>query len=106
LEQRALTKRNIGLAIDVHRTPRPGLLQAVYVKCLCLELAGAGISYDREDRPASSYNCVDIPLGFRADIVVDRAVIVEMKATRPSRRRTKRNCVTMSGSAACASACY
>ena len=72
LERRALTDAIIGLAIDVHRTLGPGLLESVYTKCLCLELAGAGISHEREVPLPVRYKDVEIGLGFRADIVVDR----------------------------------
>jgi GxxExxY protein len=80
LEQRALTERIIGLAIEVHRVLGPGLLESVYTECLCLELVGAGIPHEREVGLPVRYKNVDVPLGFRADIVVDLAVIIEVKA--------------------------
>jgi GxxExxY protein len=44
LEQRDLTDRIIGLAIEVHRAVGPGLLESVYAECLCDELDGAGMA--------------------------------------------------------------
>jgi GxxExxY protein len=38
-----LSRRVIGLAIEVHRQPGPGFLESVYEECLCLELRHAGI---------------------------------------------------------------
>ena len=80
LEHRALTERIISLAIDVHRTIGPGLLESVYTKCLCLELEHAGIPFDSQVSVPVFYKAILIPLGFRADILVDNAVMLEIKA--------------------------
>ena len=80
LEHGSITKRIIGLAIEVHRNIRPGLLESVYVECMCLELEQAGIRYDREVMIPVIYKGTTIPLGFRADILVEKAIILEIKA--------------------------
>src|SRR5438270_160287 len=80
LEHHALTERIIGLAIEVHRTVGPGLLESVYQGCLCLELEQAGISFQSEVMVPVVYKGQSIPLGFRADILAAGAVIVEIKA--------------------------
>jgi GxxExxY protein len=75
-----LTKRVIGLAIEVHRHTDPGLLESVYEQCLCHEFTQAGIPFAR--RVMIPVVCKDVPIsqGFRADIVVARQVILEIKA--------------------------
>jgi GxxExxY protein len=80
LKHRALTERIIGLAIEVHRTVGPGLLESVYTECLCLELEQAGIPFEPQTMVPVFYKDRLIPLGFRADIVVDTAIILEIKA--------------------------
>ena len=80
LEHRALTERVIGLAIEVHRTVRPGLLESVYEECLCLELEQAGIPFASQVMVPVVYKGKTIPLGFRADILVANAIILEIKA--------------------------
>jgi GxxExxY protein len=80
LEHRDLTERVIGLAIEVHRTVGPGLLESVYRECLGLELEQAGIAFQCEVTVPVIYKNRTIPLGFRADIVVESAVILEIKA--------------------------
>ena len=80
LKHRALTERVIGLAIEVHRTVGPGLLESLYRECLCLELEQAGIRFESEVAVAVVYKEAIIPLGFRADILVDGAIILEIKA--------------------------
>jgi GxxExxY protein len=100
LVQRALSERIIGLAIDVHRTLGPGLFESVCTECLCLELAGAGIPYEREVGLPVRYKNVDVPLGFRADIVADAAIIIEVKAVAalgPAHEAQLRNYLRLSG---------
>ena len=75
-----LTERIIGLAIEVHRRTGPGLLESVYAACLCFELEQAGIPLSRQVNIPVSYKSMTIPLGFRADILVADAVIIEVKA--------------------------
>jgi GxxExxY protein len=46
LEHQTLTEKIIGLAIEVHRTIGPGLLESVYAECMALELTHAGIGFE------------------------------------------------------------
>lgn len=80
LMARELTEQVIGLAIDVHRLTGPGMLESVYEGCLCHELAQAGIPFERQVGIPVTYNGVRFDEGFRADILVDRQVVVEIKA--------------------------
>jgi GxxExxY protein len=80
LEHGALTERLIGLAIGVHEILGPGVFESVYQECLCLELREAGIAFESEVIMPVVYKGHTIPMGFRADIVVEDAVIIEVKA--------------------------
>jgi len=84
LEHGALTERIIGLAIGVHEILGPGVFESVYQECLCLELREAGIAFESQVIMPVVYKGHTIPLvipkGFRADIVVADAVIIEVKA--------------------------
>ncbi len=75
-----LTKRIIGLAIDVHRNTGRGLLESVYDRCLCHELHLAGIPFQRQTSIPIIYKGEVLDDGFRADIVVDGQVILEIKS--------------------------
>ena len=90
-----LTERIIGLAIEVHRHTGPGLLESVYARCLCHELLEAGIAFERQVLIPIVYKGVSVGDGFRADIVVAGAVILEIKSL-PSCRRMKRSCILIS----------
>jgi GxxExxY protein len=75
-----LTEQVIGLAIEVHRHTGPELLESVYEQCLCHELRAAGIPFERQVVIPVIYKAMPIGDGFRADIVVAREVILEIKA--------------------------
>jgi GxxExxY protein len=80
LRHRELTELIIGLAIEVHRHSGPGLLESLYAAALCRELKRAGIRVRREVGIPAIYKGEVLPLGFRADILVDETVILEIKA--------------------------
>ena len=77
---RELTERVIGLANEVHRATGPGMLECVYEGCLCHELEQAGIAFERQVAIPVIYKGVQFDEGFRADILVARQVVVEIKA--------------------------
>ena len=75
-----MSPRLIGLAIDVHRYLGPGLLESAYEECLCVELAEANIAYERQVAVPIVYKGVRLDCGYRMDLVVDRCLVVEIKA--------------------------
>ena len=80
IENQQLTEPVIGAAIEVHRVLGPGLLESVYEQCLCYELHQAGLPFERQVGIPVTYKGLILNEGFRADIVVDRKVILEIKA--------------------------
>jgi GxxExxY protein len=76
----ALTERVIGLAIGVHKELGPGLLESVYEECLCFELAEAGLDCRRQVAVPVTYKGVCLDAGFRADILVEQDLIIEIKS--------------------------
>ena len=75
-----LTNRVIGLAIGVHRELGPGLLESAYEECLCFELKEARIAYSRQMPLAIVYKGLQLDCGYRLDIVVQRELMIEIKA--------------------------
>lgn len=75
-----LTERIIGCAIRVHEALGPGLLEAVYSACLCHEFKLSAIPFERERPIGVIYKGLRLECGFRADIVVANAVLVEIKS--------------------------
>ncbi|HBK08600.1 MAG TPA: GxxExxY protein [Acetobacteraceae bacterium] len=75
-----LTDRIIAAAIKVHRTVGPGLLESAYRDCLCWELRNAGMAFDQEVPLSLIYGDMRLENRYRADIIVERAVVVEVKS--------------------------
>ena len=78
-ERDPLTEKIIGCAIEVHRTLGPGLLESTYESALCVELAIAGLSFQRQLVVPVAYK--NQPVGeYRLDLVVEKSVILELKS--------------------------
>jgi GxxExxY protein len=75
-----LTDAIIGAAMEVHRVLGPGLLESTYEMCLCRELSIRGIPFERQVPIPVEYKGVKLDCGYRADIVVDETILVEIKA--------------------------
>ena len=67
-------------AFEVHRELGPGLLESVSEQALAFELADKGVAFERQVDVAASYKGRGLGLGFRADIVVEGRLLVELKA--------------------------
>ena len=76
----ALTHRIIGLALGVHRTLGPGLLESIYEECLCSELDRDGLAYERQKPLPVVFRDLPLECGYRADIIVADEVILEIKS--------------------------
>lgn len=74
-----LTEKIIGAAIEVHRTLGPGLLESAYEECLCHELHLRGIGFQRQVPLSVEYKGVHLDCGYRIDILVEDAVVLELK---------------------------
>ena len=73
------TSQIIGAAIRVHRKLGPGLLESAYEACLAHELEESGFHVQRQKAVPLVYEKVKLECGFRADLVVDGKVVVEIK---------------------------
>ncbi len=78
-ERDSLTESVIGLAIEVHRTLGPGLLESAYQECLCYELKAKGIAFGRQVALPVVYKSVKLDCGYRMDLVVNDRLVVELK---------------------------
>ena len=75
-----LSSKIIGAAIEVHKVLGPGLLESAYEECLCHELKLRGISYERQKPLPLAYKGKKLDCGYRLDLVVEAAIVVELKS--------------------------
>jgi GxxExxY protein len=66
-------------AVRIHRALGPGLLEAVYEAVLARELCGRGLQVERQVAISLDYEGLKFEEAFRADLLVERKVIVEIK---------------------------
>src|SRR5205814_9343919 len=76
---RALTSDISAAAINIHRKLGPGLLESAYEAYLSYELQKLGRKVERQKPVPLFYGEVKLDCGFRADLVVDGTVAVELK---------------------------
>ncbi len=81
MEKDLLTHQVIGCAIEVHRGLGPGLLESAYEHCLAHELHNKGIPFEQQVPMPVTYNGTRLDCGYRIDILVNRCLILELKAT-------------------------
>jgi GxxExxY protein len=74
-----LTDRIIGAAIKIHRRLGPGLLECAYETCLAYELKTQGLRVIQQKGVPLIYEGVKLECGFRADLLVENRVVVELK---------------------------
>lgn len=70
----------VDLCIKIHKTLGPGLLETVYESALCYELSKLNIPFERQKDLPVTYGDVVLEIGFRADVIVEDKVIVELKS--------------------------
>jgi GxxExxY protein len=70
----------IGCAIEVHRSLGTGLLESAYEECLAAEMGAQGLSFDRQKAIPLVYRDIKLDCGYRLDFLVEKKVIVELKA--------------------------
>ena len=84
----------VDAAIAVHRDLGPGLLESVCEAVLADELAGRGLSADRQVLVPIVYKGKQIDDGYRADIVVNDSVVLELKSIESIRGVHKKQLLT------------
>ena len=95
-----ITETVIGAAIEVHRALGAGLLESAYQSCLSFELTTRGLGVERERQIPVIYKQARLDCGYRADLVVAKEVIVEVKSVdqlQPIHAMQLLSCLRLSG---------
>ena len=79
-ELNELSYKIIGLAIDVHGTLGPGLLESAYQECLFYKIIKEGYNVEKEKPMPLIYEDVKLDCGYRIDILVENKLVLEIKS--------------------------
>ena len=80
MTENGLAKQIVHAAYKMHTTLGPGLLESVYETVLAFELKQLGLRVIRQQPIAIAYESIHFDEGFRADLIVEHKVIVELKS--------------------------
>jgi GxxExxY protein len=80
LNENAIAREIVDAAFRIHTTLGPGLLESVYETILSYELTRRGLQVARQQAIPIIYESVRMDEGFRADLIVNDKVIVEIKS--------------------------
>jgi GxxExxY protein len=80
ITENAIATKIVDAAYRVHTKLGPGLLESVYETVLAHELRKRGLSVERQKPIPIIYDDIQLDEGFRADLVVDNKVIIELKS--------------------------
>ncbi len=82
MNENILSEKIIGLAIKIHSILGPGLLESAYEKAFVYELTKNGFQVETQKSIHINYEGILIEEGYRADIIVNDLVILELKSVK------------------------
>ena len=80
MDENGVSRVVLGAALEVHRALGPGLLESVYQHALAHEIRLRGLDCEKEVPIAAGYKGIRFDCAYRADLLVEGAVMVEIKA--------------------------
>jgi GxxExxY protein len=100
MKENDLGTKILETAISIHRELGPGLLESVYEIILCRELKEYGLDVERQVPIPITYRGTRFDEGFRADLIVERMVLLEIKSVErviPSHKKQVQTYLRMTG---------
>jgi GxxExxY protein len=80
MSENDVSKIIVDVAYQIHTKLGPGLLESIYEEIMCHELHKVGLSVERQKGIPVIWDEVRMELGFIADLIVERLVIIELKS--------------------------
>ena len=80
MDENELSYKIIGVALELHKSLGPGLLESVYETALAHDLVEVGLDVKRQVALPFVYKNINMEVGYRIDILVNDKVIIEVKA--------------------------
>lgn len=70
----------VDLCYRLHKQYGPGLFESMYEELFCYEWAKTGIPFERQKGIALVHEAVKLEAGFRADVIIDNKLLIELKS--------------------------
>jgi len=80
MSENEISKILVDIFIKVHSELGPGLLESVYEAAICHELFKRNLPFKKQQGIPVFYDSIKMDIGFRADIIVENKVIIEVKS--------------------------
>lgn len=80
MTENEVAKHIVDVAYKIHSTYGPGLLESVYEAIMAHELSKRGLAVTRQQPIPLVHESVRMGVGFRADLIIDNKVVVEIKS--------------------------
>ena len=80
MHKNEISKIIVDCAFKIHNQLGPGLLESVYEETLSYELIKRSLRIERQQGIPVIYDNLKMEIGFRADIIVENKVIIELKS--------------------------
>lgn len=80
MDENEISKKVIGLAIEVHKALGPGLLENAYQECLMYKITQAGMYAEKEKIMPLIFEDIKLDCGYIIDILVENKLVIELKS--------------------------
>lgn len=80
MKENDIARQVLGTCLEIHRNLGPGLLESVYEEVLAFELRDRGLKIARQVSIPVKYRSVELSVGFRADLIAEGEVLIELKS--------------------------
>jgi GxxExxY protein len=80
LTENQIAKEVVDVAFSIHKQYGPGLFESVYEEILCYELNKRGLAFSSQHAIPLVHEEIKLETGFRADIIVEKKLIIEIKS--------------------------
>lgn len=80
MNENEISKKIIGLSIEVHKALGPGLLESAYKECLFYKIIQSGLLAEKEKAMPIIFEEVKLECGYRIDVLVENKLVIELKS--------------------------
>jgi GxxExxY protein len=80
MTENEIAKIVVDIAFNIHINLGPGLLESVYEEVMCYEFKKLNLFFERQKDLPVFWDEIKMDIGFRADIIVENKVIIELKS--------------------------